>query len=206
MTSPTQSSQPTPSPSSGSSAFPPALAEASARALRILRIALGLAGVVTLLVGALILIWPGRTAVVGTAILAVYLIVVGLLYLAAAIFSQHRGAWARIGHLVLAALFVAGGISAFSNLQATTAVLAVFLAVLIGVLWIVEGIVSLATVSRSENRVWTVVFAVISVLAGISLVTSPLWSAVLLWWLVGISLVVIGALQVARAITFGRPA
>ena len=180
------------------------LAAAGSKALGALKIAFGLAGLVTLVVGVLILVWPGRTAVVGTAILAVYAVVVGLIYLAVAVFSKDRGAWSRIGHVVLAALFVGGGISAFSNLQATTAVLAVFLAVLIGALWIVEGIVSLLTVGRSDQKTWTVIFAIISVLAGIALISSPLWSAVLLWWLIGISLVVLGLVQIVRAVTFGK--
>lgn len=182
------------------------LADAGAKVLGGLRVAFGLAGLVTLVVGVLILVWPGRTAVVGTGILAVYAVVVGLIYLAVAILAKNRGGWSRIGHGVLAALFVASGISAFSNLQATTAVLAVFLSVMVGVLWLAEGVVSLLTVGRSDAKIWTVVFAVISILAGIALLSSPLWSAVLLWWLIGISLVALGLVQIVRAVTFGKPA
>ena len=200
MTTPT----PQTSASTAGEALAAELTAAGTKALRALKIALGLAGLVTLVVGILILVWPGRSAVVGTAILAVYAILVGLIYLGVALFSSDRGAWSRIGHIVLAALFVGGGISAFSNLQATTAVLAVFLAVLIGALWVIEGIVSLLTIKGAAEKTWTVIFAIVSVIAGITLLSSPLWSAAVLWWLIGISLVVLGLVQIVRAVTFGK--
>ena len=39
-------------------------------------------------------------------------------------------------------------------------------------------------------------------MAGIILLLSPLWGAIVLWWLLGISLVVLGIIQVVRAFTF----
>ena len=200
MTTPT----PQTSASTAGEALAAELTAAGTKALRALKIALGLAGLVTLVVGILILVWPGRSAVVGTAILAVYAILVGLIYLGVALFSSDRGAWSRIGHIVLAAPFVGGGISAFSNLQATTAVLAVFLAVLIGALWVIEGIVSLLTIKGAAEKTWTVIFAIVSVIAGITLLSSPLWSAAVPWWRIGISLGVLGLVQIVRAVTFGK--
>lgn len=169
--------------------------------LRAVRIAFAAAGVVTAVVGLLILLWPGRTAVVGTAILAVYAVVVGLVYLGLALFTRGRGAWNRIGHGVLGVLYVGAGIAVFGNLRATTAFLAIFLAILIGALWIIEGIVALLSLGASDSKAWTAFFAVVSVIAGVTLISSPLWSAVLLWWLVGVSLVVLGVMQVVRALT-----
>jgi uncharacterized membrane protein HdeD (DUF308 family) len=45
----------------------------------------------------------------------------------------------------------------------------------------------------------TVIFAIISVLAGFALLSTPVWGAGFLWWLFAISLVVLGVLNVARA-------
>ncbi|TQJ32237.1 HdeD family acid-resistance protein [Microbacterium sp. SLBN-146] len=169
-----------------------------------IRTALGIGGVLAVIVGILILVWPGRTAMVVTAIIAIYAIAAGLVYAGLGIFSKSKGGWARIGHIVLGVLFIIAGVVAFFNLGATTAFLALFLGVLVGVMWIIEGIVSLSTLSDSSSKGWTIFFAIVSIIAGIVLLFSPLWGAVVLWWLLGISLIVLGLLNVVRAFTFGK--
>lgn len=168
------------------------------------RIAFGLTGLITLIVGLLILIWPGKSAVVVTAILAVYAIIVGIVYAAVGLFGSGKSGWARVGHIVAGVVFVISGIVAFSNLIAVTVGLAVVVAIFIGVAWIVEGVVSLATLDRAQSKGWTVFFAIVSILAGITLIFSPLFSAAVLWWFVGFALIVLGAIQIGRAFSFGR--
>lgn len=169
-----------------------------------IRTALGLGGVLSIILGILILAWPGKTAMVVTAIIAIYAIIAGLVYAGLGIFASGKGGWARIGHIVLGVLFIAAGIIAFLNLGATTAWLAVFLGILVGVLWIIEGIVALSTLGDAPSKGWTIFFAIISILAGITLLFSPLWGAVVLWWLLGISAIVLGIIQVFRAFSFGK--
>lgn len=169
-----------------------------------IRTALGLGGVVSIILGVLVLVWPAKTAMVVTAIIAIYAIVAGLIYAGLGIFSAQKGGWARIGHIVLGVLFIAAGIIAFMNLGATTAWLAVFLGVLVGIMWIIEGIVALSTLSVAASKGWTVFFAIVSVIAGVTLLLSPLWGAAVLWWLLGISAVVLGLIQVVRAFSFGK--
>ena len=71
-----------------------------------IRTALGVGGVVSLLVGILILVWPGKTAAVVAAIIAIYAIVGGLIYAGLGIFSKSMGGWARVGHIILGIVFV----------------------------------------------------------------------------------------------------
>jgi uncharacterized membrane protein HdeD (DUF308 family) len=168
------------------------------------RTALVVGGALSVVIGILILVWPGKTAMVVTAIVAIYTILAGLLYGGLGLFGTRREGWSRIGHILLGALFVIAGIVAFVNLGATTAWLAVFLGVLVGILWIVEGVVSLSTLGSTPQRIWTFVFAVLSIVAGITLLLSPLWGAAVLWWLLGISAIVLGLTQVVRAVSFGR--
>lgn len=168
------------------------------------RTALGISGIVSVIVGLLILIWPGKTAVVVTAIIAIYVIVTGLVYVGLGIFSTAKGGWSRIGHLVLGALFIIGGVVAFTNLSATAAWFATFIGIVIGVLWIIEGVVALSTLGDVASKIWTLIFAVISIIAGIVLLFSPLLGAAVLWWLLGITLLVLGILQIVRAFTFGK--
>lgn len=167
-----------------------------------IRTALGIGGVIAVIVGILILVWPGKTAAVITAIIAIYAIAGGLVYAGLGIFAKGMGGWARIGHIVLGVLFIIAGIIAFANLGATTVWLAVFLGILVGIMWIVEGIVALTALGGSSSKGWSIFFAIISIIAGIVLLFSPLWGAVVLWWLLGISLVVLGIVQIIRAFTF----
>lgn len=169
-----------------------------------IRTALGLGGVLSVILGILILVWPGKTAMVVTAIIAIYAIIAGLVYAGLGIFSKDRGGWSRIGHIVLGVLFVIAGIIAFMNLGATTAWLAVFLGILVGIMWIVEGVVALSTLGDAPSKGWTIFFAIISIIAGVVLLFSPLWGAVVLWWLLGISAIVLGIIQIFRAFSFGK--
>lgn len=168
-----------------------------------IRTALGLYGLIALVVGVLILVWPGKTAAVVTAIIAIYAVLGGIAYAALGVFSDLKRGWARIGAIVLGGLFVLAGFLALLNLGASTAWLATFIAIVVGILWVIEGIVALTTLDRSRSRGWSIFFAIVSVLAGLVLIFSPL-SIVTLWWLLGIFLVVIGALQIVRAFAFGR--
>ena len=169
-----------------------------------IRTALGVAGVLTLIAGILILVWPGQTAAVVTGILAIYTIAAGLVYVGLGIFSTGRGGWARIGYIVLGVVFIAAGIVAFGNLTTTKLLLGVFVAAMVGIAWIIEGIVSLSTLGDASSKVWTVIFALISIIAGVYLLFSPLWGAVVLWWLLGIMLIVMGIVNIVRGFTFGK--
>ena len=171
-----------------------------------IRTALGVGGVLALIAGILIVWQPRGAAVFVTVILAIYAIAVGLVYAGLGIFTKGKGGWSRLGHIVLGLLFIVAGIIALFNLQPTTAWLAVIVAIMVGIAWIVEGIVSLSTLGEAATKGWTVFFAIISIIAGIYLIFSPFWGALALWLILGIALIVIGILNIIRAFTFGRNA
>lgn len=176
----------------------------SKQARSMVRVALAAAGAVSLVIGLLILVWPGKTAAVVTAIVAVYAIVVAIVYVCIGAFSKLLTGWSRIGHVVLGLVFLAAGIYALANLGTTTTVLAVFLGVFIGVAWLVEGIVALTTLSASNrSKGWTVFYAIVSIIAGVTLLFSPMYVAVL-WIMMGAMLLVLGVIQIVRAIQVGK--
>jgi uncharacterized membrane protein HdeD (DUF308 family) len=168
-----------------------------------IRTAIGVGGVLAAIVGILILVWPGKTAMVVTAIIAIYAIAAGLVYAGLGIFAKQKGGWARLGHIALGILFIIAGVVALFNLGQTTAWLAVFVGILVGIMWIVEGIVALSTLGDAASKGWSIFFAILSIIAGIILLFSPLYVA-FLWWLLGISLVVLGIINIVRAFTFGK--
>lgn len=176
--------------------------EAEKSAVNGIRTALGVGGVLALLVGILILVWPGKTLAVVTAIIAIYAIAAGLVYAGLGIFARTKGGWARLGHILLGILFIIAGVVALFNLGAATDWLLLFVGILVGIMWIVEGIVALSTLGDAASKGWSIFFAVLSIIAGIIVLFSPIWGTLVLWWLLGISLIVLGIINIVRAFTF----
>ena len=169
--------------------------------LRSVRIFLGIAGTITLVAGLVLLIWPQKSAVIVTGIFASYLIVSGLVYLGLGIFSGKGGGWVRAGHIALGLLFIATGVIAFANLGAATVTLAIVVAIFIGVSWIADGVVALSLMGHDASKVWTLLYALLGIVAGIAVLLSPLYAAAVLWIILGISLVALGVVQLVRAFT-----
>jgi uncharacterized membrane protein HdeD (DUF308 family) len=117
-----------------------------------IRTALGLGGALSVILGIVILVWPGKTAMVVTAIIAIYAIVAGLVYAGMGIFATGKGGWSRVGHVLLGVLYVVAGIVAFSNLGLAALSLAVFLGILVGIMWVIEGVVALSTLDLAPSR------------------------------------------------------
>ncbi|MFT3862336.1 HdeD family acid-resistance protein [Micropruina sp.] len=171
------------------------------QASRSTRIALLLGGIIAAVIGVAVLVWPMKTAVVLTVMIAVWAVIAGLTYLVISITAKELGVGFRIAHALLGLLYLVAGVVAFSELHQSAAFLAIFVTVMVGLLWIMEGFLALFSLSDSQgSRGLTVVLAVVSVVAGVTLVTSPLWGALLLWWLVGIALVVLGVINVFRGL------
>lgn len=168
-----------------------------------IRTAVGVSGLVSAILGVLILVWPGRTAMVVTAIVAAYAIIAGLVHLGLGLFSGGKGGWARVGRILLGVVFIVAGVLAFLNLGQTTTFLALFLGILIGILWIVEGIVDLTSLRDAASKTISVVFAILSIVAGVVLLLTPLWGVTVLWWLLGLSLIVLGLVNIVRGFRYG---
>ena len=173
---------------------------------RSVRIFLAVSGALALIAGLVLLIWPAKSAVIVTGIVASYLIVAGLVYLGLGFFSGRGGGWARVGHIVLGLLYIVAGVIAFANLPAATVTLAVVVAVFIGISWIVDGFVSLSLIGADATKVWTLIYAVIGIVAGVIVLFSPLYAAAALWILLGVSLVALGIMQLVRAFTLKKDA
>ncbi|MBK0422100.1 DUF308 domain-containing protein [Leucobacter sp. CSA2] len=167
------------------------------------RVALGIGGLVAIVLGLLIMFFPGKsgeiTMQIVAAITAAYALAIGVVYLGTSIFGRGIGGWARTGHIILGLLYVVGGVVMMANLGATAVVLTVFLSVTIGILWIVEAMLSFSVASQSESKAWAIIYGIISLLAGLTLIFSPLLGAVTLWILLGVSMLVLGVVQVIRA-------
>ncbi|WP_313278403.1 HdeD family acid-resistance protein [Timonella senegalensis] len=168
------------------------------------RFALLVGGLTGVAFGLAILFWPTKAATALAGVIATYAIIAGIVYISIALLTKSLGTGGRVGHALLGILYIVAGIFAFSSLDRSAAYLAVLLTIMIGVMWVVEGFTALFTLGRSESKVLTIVFALFSVVAGATLLSSPIWGAVFLWWFLGIAMVALGLLNAVRALTKKR--
>lgn len=173
-------------------------------AVTAVRVAFGIGGIATLVIGLLMAFSPSRTASAMAWLLGAYWIIAGIVYVAIAIFAKGTKTSARVLDAVLGVVMVAAGIIVSSNPSDSAIVLGIFLGFYIGVLWVVEGVVTLVQSGDAPSRAWAIFFGALSIAAGIALFTSPLWGIQLLFLLTAIALIALGIVQLIRAFTFGR--
>lgn len=164
-----------------------------------LRRSLGVGGVLAVIAGLVIVVWPGKTLAIVATIVAIYAIAAGLVYAGLAIFSRRTRGWARVGHLVLGLLFIVVGIVALMNLTASTGWLLVFVGIIVGIMWVVEGVVALTTLGDAPSKGWPISFAILSIIAGIAVLFAPAMGTLALWWVVGLAFIVLGLMNIVRA-------
>lgn len=175
-------------------------------AFKAIRVSLAVSGVLSLIAGIVLLVWPVKSAVIVTGIFATYLIIAGVVYVGLGVFSKAKGGWARVGHILLGLLYVVAGVIAFANLKEAALTLALITVIFIGVSWLFDGIVSLTLLGSDGSRVWTLLYAILSIVAGIYVLFNVLAAGLVLWVFLGVSLVVLGLVQIIRAFTLGRDA
>ena len=74
------------------------------------RVLFGVGGLVAIVLGLFVIFAPKTTAGVTltlvAALIGIYAIVTGIIYVGTAIFSRSIGGWARVGHIFLGVLYV----------------------------------------------------------------------------------------------------
>jgi uncharacterized membrane protein HdeD (DUF308 family) len=168
------------------------------------RVAFAVGGVVALILGIILLFWPVKTVAVVAAILGINFIVIGIIRVALGIFAAGTSGGHRLLNILLGLLLVAAGIIALRNLATTAVTLLILAVVVIGIGWIVDGVLSIVESRGAQSSGWAIAYGVISILAGIAVVSVPGWSITWLILFSAIALIVIGVAGVIRGFTFGR--
>jgi uncharacterized membrane protein HdeD (DUF308 family) len=161
-------------------------------------------GALSVVIGLLILTWPGATIKVIAWLFAIQLIVAGVLQLVLA-FSADRGPGRRVLFALLGALSILVGLLCLREPLQT----ALVLGLLIGAMWVVQGVVGIFDAVGNERggaRGWGIVASVLSVLGGAVVLVYPGVSLVVLTWLFGIVLVAVGVVLIAQGFFAGRSA
>lgn len=158
-----------------------------------------LSGVLSILLGALVLFWPGPTLLVAAVLFGVYLLVSGISQVVMA-FSLHSSAGGRVLLFISGAASLILAILAFRNFGEGYALL--LLAIWIAIGFIFRGVATTATALGEHGmpgRGLNIFFGLVSILAGIIVLAYPFTSLATLVLVVGIWLIIIGVFEVVAA-------
>lgn len=155
-------------------------------------------GVLSAVLGALILAWPGTSILVASTLFGVYLLVSGFAGVAMA-FTLPESAGMRVMLFISGVLSVILAVLCFRNFGDPYPIL--LLSIWIGVSFIVQGfaIVAVAISYKAlPSRGWYGVLGVLSVIAGAVVIAWPWDSIVVRTLYAGIFLVVMGIVQIVQ--------
>jgi uncharacterized membrane protein HdeD (DUF308 family) len=164
------------------------------------------AGVLAIVLGGIVLAWPGPTILVASTLFGVYLLLTGFIGVFLA-FTLPRSAGMRVLLFITGALSVVLAILSFRHFGDAYAVL--LLSLWVGIGFIFQGISAIAGAISESNlpgRGWYVVFGVISVLAGLVVLVWPFDSIVVLVLVTGVWLVVLGVVQIIQSFQIRKDA
>lgn len=159
--------------------------------------AVALTGLLSVVLGIVVLSWPGPSILVAGIIFGIYLLVSGLMQLVAA-FGTHISTGMRVLAFISGALSVLLGVFCFRSELGSVLLLAVW----IGIGWLFRGITQVVVAvsdTAMPARGWQGFFGVITVAAGIVLIDSPFDSIGVLTVVGGIWLIALGVVEVVTA-------
>jgi hypothetical protein len=159
-------------------------------------------GLLSIVIGLLVIFWPGASVVVIAWLFAIQLILSGILQLVSA-FKDDRGAgWHVLMGLLGAMSILVGLLCLRAPLQT-----AVVLGLLIGATWVIGGVIGIVQAigaGPGSHRAWRITSGIISVLGGAVVLVYPGLSFVAMTWLFAIVLVMIGVVLLAESFVTRR--
>lgn len=164
----------------------------------LLPVVFGAAGVV---LGVLVLVWPGHTVKALTYLFGAYLLLTGVYRLVAAVQLRGVDAVARVVALVLAVLSLAFGVLClFRPFNAAAS-----LALVVGAFWLASGALAAfgawQRARRAPGRSPGLAGGVVAMIVGLLILAFPGASLVVLAWVLGLWLIFFGATALAAGLT-----
>jgi uncharacterized membrane protein HdeD (DUF308 family) len=152
-------------------------------------------GAASIVLGALVLAWPGRTLAFIAVLVGVQILLYGVLCVAQAVASQDGDA-RRVLMALIGVLALVVGVLALRDVTHTIVVLAT----LLGLFWIAAGVVGVMSAffgRAMPGRGLVVLSGFLSIVAGIVVLAYPGLSSLALAVILGVWLIVFGALALA---------
>ena len=153
-----------------------------------------LTGILSLILGVMVLAWPNATLLVAAIFFGIYLLVTGVSQVFHA-FTLHISGGGR------ALLFISGAASlvlavlCFRSIGDSILLLAIW----IGIGFIFRGVATAAAAisdSSTPSRGWEIFIGIVTLIAGVIVLAYPFESLPTLIWVTGIWLVVIGVMEI----------
>ncbi|MGB3697707.1 MAG: HdeD family acid-resistance protein [Gordonia sp. (in: high G+C Gram-positive bacteria)] len=158
-------------------------------------------GIASVILGVIVLLWPGATLLVVAILFGIYLLISGIFQIAATFGVQHAHGWWRFLSFVSGAISILLAFVAFRNIESAVILLAIW----VGIGWIFRGVTELSVFMDSASglpgRGWGIFTGVVTVVAGGILIIWPISSIATLTVVSGIMLVVVGIVEVVNAFT-----
>jgi uncharacterized membrane protein HdeD (DUF308 family) len=158
-------------------------------------------GILALILGILVLAWPGETLLIAAVLFGLYLLITGIAQVFFA-FSLHVSAGGRVLLFISGAASLVLAVLAFRHFGSDPFTAILFLAIWIGVGFIFRGVataVSAISDPALPGRAWEIFLGLISLLAGVVMIASPFETIAILALVVGIWLIVIGVFEIVSS-------
>jgi uncharacterized membrane protein HdeD (DUF308 family) len=161
-----------------------------------------LLGLITLILGVVLAFRPTQSLTVIAILLGIVMLVSGIYHVVRAISGQqeHERLWRGISGV----LFILAGLVLLRHLHLSIALIALF----IGFTWIIQGVAALvegfSSGGRHGERGWSIFFGIISLIAGIVVISAPIASVSALTIFMGIWFIIMGAMEMFGALAFRR--
>ncbi|MFD4415762.1 HdeD family acid-resistance protein [Streptomyces sp. NPDC058251] len=156
-----------------------------------------LTGVASLILGVLVLVWPGASLLAAGILFGVYLLISGVFQLVSA-FGTHKATSLRVLAFVSGALSILLGLFCFRGPMQSILLLALW----IGIGWLIRGITQTLAAVSDKNvpaRGWQIFLGIVTFIAGIVLIDSPFESVAVLTLVGGIWLIAVGIVEIITA-------
>lgn len=155
-------------------------------------------GVLTVIAGILLVVWPHISLLIASIFFGIQLIISAIFRFVGAFAAPDTSGWVRVLMVIIAILSLIAGLFILRDPRLGIVVLAIVLSIY----WIATGIVDvmMAIGYHELPRRWLVALTgALGIVAGLIVFANPVWSLVFLAWVLGIWLIVYGAITVVRA-------
>ncbi len=154
-------------------------------------------GILAVILGVMVLVWPAITLLVAAIFFGAYLLVTGISQVVFA-FSLHVSAGGRVLLFISGAAALILAVLCFRSLQDSILLLAIW----VGIGFIFRGVataVSAISDTTLPGRGWEIFIGVINLIAGVIILAVPFESLAILTLVVGIWLIVLGVFEIVSA-------
>ncbi len=161
------------------------------------------AGIGSVVLGAILLAWPSETLSVVAVLIGAAVLVAGLLRLVDGFTAHETSGGRRVASVVIGLIAIVLGLYCMRHYHFTITVLAI----ITGLFWVIHGIADLGIglfAGRFPGRGLTVMTGILSLCAGLIVLFWPTISLTVLVAVIGIWLIIYGALAAALAFRLRR--